>query len=347
MEELVPTNTGEIATSVIPVMRYRDLPAAIDWLCKAFGFEKQHVTAGRNGGVLFAQLTLGTAMIMLGPVRMSAFDKLLKQPDEIGGAETQVCYFFVADARAHFARAKRAGAEIVFDVEDQANGGRSYSCRDPEGHLWNFGTYNPWQRQAVARLQHDQHRSKFGGAVKPAALAIAMSLVIAIAAAAKIPVAVQEALHELASKTVAANAPKEDRRLALEWQDRWKSGNATSLAAGDNPSTSVGNVAAVEYALNAARQHLTRAMSEKEEAERIAVVARRQLTQALGDKQAAEQNAKDMQDRLVRTWIGRNVAERAAKVARQQLARERSARKAAECARLALPLQQLPPAPLW
>jgi uncharacterized glyoxalase superfamily protein PhnB len=53
-------------------------------------------------------------------VRDSAFDKFLKQPDEIGGAETQVCYFFVADAHTHCARAKAAGAEVVFDIADQS-----------------------------------------------------------------------------------------------------------------------------------------------------------------------------------------------------------------------------------
>jgi uncharacterized glyoxalase superfamily protein PhnB len=38
----------------------------------------------------------------------------------------------------------RAGAEIVMEVEDQDYGGRLYSCLDPEGHLWSFGTYDPW-----------------------------------------------------------------------------------------------------------------------------------------------------------------------------------------------------------
>ena len=35
-------------------------------------------------------------------------------------------------------------AGIVVPREDQHYGGRSYSCRDPEGHVWNFGTYDPW-----------------------------------------------------------------------------------------------------------------------------------------------------------------------------------------------------------
>ncbi|TMB01350.1 MAG: glyoxalase, partial [Deltaproteobacteria bacterium] len=61
------------------------------------------------------------------------------------GPVTQSPYVIVADADAHYARAKAAGAEIVMDIKDEDYGGRGYSARDPEGHLWNFGTYDPWR----------------------------------------------------------------------------------------------------------------------------------------------------------------------------------------------------------
>ena len=70
--------------------------------------------------------------------------RLIRQPDEIGGAQTQSAYLIVADADAVYARAKAAGAVIVLDIKDQDYGGRGFTCRDPEGHLWNFGTYDPW-----------------------------------------------------------------------------------------------------------------------------------------------------------------------------------------------------------
>ena len=125
-------------------MRYRDAPAAIEWLCKAFGFEKQLVVPTDDGKIAHAQLTFGNGMIMLGSVLDTEFGRLMKQPDEIGGAETQSAYLIVEDADAHYARAKAAGAEIVMEIKDEDYGGRGYSCRDPEGHLWNFGTYDPW-----------------------------------------------------------------------------------------------------------------------------------------------------------------------------------------------------------
>jgi uncharacterized glyoxalase superfamily protein PhnB len=62
----------------------------------------------------------------------------------VGGVCTQSAYIIVEDADAHYARAVAAGAEIVMEIKDEDYGGRGYSCRDLEGHLWNFGTYDPW-----------------------------------------------------------------------------------------------------------------------------------------------------------------------------------------------------------
>jgi uncharacterized glyoxalase superfamily protein PhnB len=132
--------------TVIPCLRYRNAPAAIEWLCATFGFEKQAVYPNPDGTIADAQLTFGNGMIMLGSVTKTdnEWGRLIKQPDEIGGAETQSAYVIVTDADALFARAKAAGAEIVLDIENEDYGGRGFSCRDLEGHLWNFGTYDPW-----------------------------------------------------------------------------------------------------------------------------------------------------------------------------------------------------------
>jgi uncharacterized glyoxalase superfamily protein PhnB len=131
-------------TTVIPCLRYRNAPAAIEWLCQAFGFEKHLVVRGEGETIAHAQLSFGNGMIMLGSVKESEFDRLIKQPDEIGGAETQSAYVIVSNADALYARAKAAGAKIVLDIKDEDYGGRGFSCRDLEGHLWNFGTYDPW-----------------------------------------------------------------------------------------------------------------------------------------------------------------------------------------------------------
>jgi uncharacterized glyoxalase superfamily protein PhnB len=134
---------GTTAT-VVPCLRYRDAPAAIEWLCGAFGFEKHLVVPGGDGTIAHAQLTLGNGMIMLGSAVESEYGRLTKQPDEIGGAVTQSAYVIVSNADAIYERATAAGCKIEIDIKDEDYGGRGFSCRDLEGHLWNFGTYDPW-----------------------------------------------------------------------------------------------------------------------------------------------------------------------------------------------------------
>ena len=128
---------------IVPCLRYRDAPAAIDWLCKNFGFTQQLVVPGDNHVIRHAQLTLGNAMVMLGSVQDTPYGRLMKQPDEAGGC-TQSIYVVVPDPDAVYGKAKAAGARIVIDIQDEDYGGRGFSCHDPEGQLWNFGSYDPW-----------------------------------------------------------------------------------------------------------------------------------------------------------------------------------------------------------
>jgi uncharacterized glyoxalase superfamily protein PhnB len=130
--------------NVIPTLRYRDAVAAIEWLCRAFAFDEGLVVPDGNGGIAHAQLRFGNGMIMLGSAGDDHFGRLQKPPREVGGVGTQSAYVVVDDADAHHARAVAAGAEVVMPLVDQDYGGRGYSCRDLEGHVWSFGTYDPW-----------------------------------------------------------------------------------------------------------------------------------------------------------------------------------------------------------
>ena len=127
---------------IIPTIRYADAPAAIEWLCRALGFE-QHVVYADDGVVHHAQLSFGPSMIMRGTARDDAFGKL--QGVAIKGQPvTQSAYLIVPDADAHYARAVANGAEIVYDIRTEDYGGRGYTCRDPQGQIWSIGTYDPY-----------------------------------------------------------------------------------------------------------------------------------------------------------------------------------------------------------
>ena len=123
---------------------YGDAPEAIRWLCEAFGFEEQLVVSDESGGIAHAQLAFGNGMIMLGSGREDDFGKIqapLGSPDAV---VHQSAYLIIQDVDAHHDRAVAAGATVVYPPTDQEYGGRLYICRDPEGQLWSFGSYDPW-----------------------------------------------------------------------------------------------------------------------------------------------------------------------------------------------------------
>jgi uncharacterized glyoxalase superfamily protein PhnB len=123
------------APTMYPTLRYRDAPAAIAFLKRAFGLEEQVVYCGDNGTVAHAQLTYGPSVLMLGSDR----------DDDLYGGRAGNGWLYVAvdDVDEHCRRAREAGAEVVREIEDQEYGSRDYTARDLEGNLWSFGTYRP------------------------------------------------------------------------------------------------------------------------------------------------------------------------------------------------------------
>ena len=135
-------------STLIPCLRYKDAPAAIDFLCDAFGFTRHAVYADDSDPSLIhhAQLTFGTSMVMLGSARPGEMQALYgwQIAAEAGGITMCVCAY-TADPDAHCAQAKAAGAEILRGPYDnEGYPGRAYDARDPEGNVWNFGSYDPW-----------------------------------------------------------------------------------------------------------------------------------------------------------------------------------------------------------
>ena len=134
----------ESRSTVIPGHRYRNAPAAIDWLCQVFGFTRHAVYEGENGTIAHAELVLGGGMIMLGSQKDDELDSSFKSPAELGGCETRSAYIVVADADEVYARALAVGATIVRPIEEKPYGSREFAVKDPEGHSWSAGTYDPW-----------------------------------------------------------------------------------------------------------------------------------------------------------------------------------------------------------
>jgi uncharacterized glyoxalase superfamily protein PhnB len=144
--EVLSANANTSRSTIMPALRYRDAPAAIDWLCSVLGFARHAVYSNPDGTIGHAELTLGGGMIMLGSAKDDEYGRGFKSPGEVGGVETRGAYIVVADADAVYARAQAANATIVRPLQNTNYGSREFSLKDPEGHTWSVGTYDPWMK---------------------------------------------------------------------------------------------------------------------------------------------------------------------------------------------------------
>lgn len=118
--------------TLMPHVKYRNLPAAIDWLAATFGFV-EHFRYGSP--VSGAQVHLGNAWLML-----SSGGEGYRNPAELGFG-TQILSVFIEDVEAHYARTKASGARIAEALHETEYGELQYGVEDPEGHLWVFSRH--------------------------------------------------------------------------------------------------------------------------------------------------------------------------------------------------------------
>jgi uncharacterized glyoxalase superfamily protein PhnB len=324
-------------------MRYRDLAAAVEWLCIAFGFEKHRVVAGADGAVAVAQLSVGDNIIMLLPVGGSELDRVMKQPDEIGGAETQSCYLAVDDVDGHYAKAKAAGARFVLDLKEYDNGGRGFSCCDPEGHVWNFGTYDPYEGKAVSPppppAEKPVPRAKRRGAatiLAMAAITVAVGMggwVLATLQQTAPSVEVMRLKEEVAAAQQRAQqaldrAAQDAAELSRERAKRQLAERAAKLAREESARRETASAA--ETPAPQVDAQLAEERRAKEAAERAAKTAADQVARERTAKQAAQNATLVVQKELAAVRAAKEIAEQSAKAAADLLAREQAAREAAE-----------------
>lgn len=122
------TNRSAPAATVIPVLVYPDVRAAVDWLGAAFGFtERVRIGAGHR-----SQLRVGTdGAVILAEARGE------QQPPQ-PGVVTQVLKVRVEDVDAAVERARRHGARVLQEPTDQPYGERESTVEDLAGHRWQL-----------------------------------------------------------------------------------------------------------------------------------------------------------------------------------------------------------------
>ena len=137
-----------LGSPVIPCLRYADAPAAIRFLCDAFGFEVRASYEDETDPriVHHAELVHGEGVVMLGSAADGRSESLYSwmTPRDLGGV-TGCIYMVVEDVDAHCLHARNEGAVVVAEPHDNVGyPGRGYEALDPEGNVWSFGTYSPW-----------------------------------------------------------------------------------------------------------------------------------------------------------------------------------------------------------
>jgi uncharacterized glyoxalase superfamily protein PhnB len=115
-------------STVIPVLAYPDVRAAVAWLADAFGF----IERTRIGESHRAQMSIGD-------------DGALIVADAGGGQEppqdglvTHLLKIRVEDVAAQYDRARSRGARILEPPTDRPYGERDFTVEDLAGHRWQF-----------------------------------------------------------------------------------------------------------------------------------------------------------------------------------------------------------------
>jgi len=133
---------------IIPGLRYRNAIQAIEWMCSAPGFEHRSVYLNSDGTVALAKLTFGSGMKLVGSAsNQLEYAQFAAHPDKFSGREIRSISLVSWDVEGLYGRVKASGAQMVFDLAKQLNGATAFTCRDPEGYLWNIGFCDPWVDQ--------------------------------------------------------------------------------------------------------------------------------------------------------------------------------------------------------
>ena len=122
-------------STLYPVIKYRDVSAAIDILERAFGFQQWLIVPGPDGSVRHAGLAYRTSVAMLSS--LGADDEWQQAGAGIG------LYLANDDTDTHCEHARATGAELLMEPFDIDYGSRDDQARDPEGYSWYLGTFRP------------------------------------------------------------------------------------------------------------------------------------------------------------------------------------------------------------
>lgn len=122
------SNRSIPSATVIPVLVYPDVRAAVEWLTEVFGFAERI----RIGEDHRSQMRIGEdGAVIVADVRG-------QRTAPTPGVETHLLKVRVEDVRAQYERVKSRGASIVNELAEQPFGELQFTVDDLAGHRWEF-----------------------------------------------------------------------------------------------------------------------------------------------------------------------------------------------------------------
>jgi len=119
--------------TITPQLTLDNAAQTIDWYKKALGAEEVRRSAGPDGKIMHAEITIGDSRIMVNDVMQG------KGPQAFGGSPASF-WVYVDNSDALFKRAVDAGAKVQMPLADQFWGDRAGAVADPAGYTWWIAT---------------------------------------------------------------------------------------------------------------------------------------------------------------------------------------------------------------
>lgn len=135
-KKIDPLNKKQYS-AVSATLTVSDIPAAVSFYQKAFGFAKRGIMNGPDGNPVHAELTLRGTTLMLGPEN----EAMGKRSAKNVGASSAGLYIYLENVDKIVEKATKLGASSQGPVMDMFWGDRCGTVVDPDGYTWMVGTH--------------------------------------------------------------------------------------------------------------------------------------------------------------------------------------------------------------